>query len=55
VVVVVHHGAPPPVFLQRFGVLLTVNHQAINPQDGLPMASAAEQRLAQQLMAQLRL
>jgi hypothetical protein len=54
-VVVMNHGEPRPVFLERFGVLLTVNDQAINPQDGLPKATAAEQQLAQRLMAQLRL
>lgn len=54
VVVVRNHGTPAPVFLERFGVLLTVNDQARNPTDNLPMANAAEQRIAQQLMTQLQ-
>ncbi|GAC1450343.1 MAG: hypothetical protein PVSMB4_09170 [Ktedonobacterales bacterium] len=40
------------VFLQRFGVLLTVNDEARNPVDNLPVADATEQRLAQQLLDQ---
>jgi hypothetical protein len=44
----------PAVFLERFGVLLTVNDVARIPGDNLPVADAAEQRLAQQLMAELQ-
>lgn len=55
VLVVAHHGTPPPTFLERYGVLLTVNGQAVNAQDELPMANAEEQALARQLMAPLQL
>lgn len=41
------------VFLQRFGVLLTVNDIARNPVDNLPVADPAEQHLAQQLLTEL--
>jgi hypothetical protein len=51
-VAVLNH-AGPAIFLERFGVLLTVNDAAVNPTDNLPVADAAEQRLAQQLMAEL--
>lgn len=54
VVVVRNHGTPAPVFLERFGVLLAVNDAAWNPTDNLPMANAAEQAIARQLMAQLQ-
>lgn len=53
VVVVRNYGTPAPIFLERFGVLLTVNDSARNPVDILPMANADEQRIAQQLIAQL--
>jgi hypothetical protein len=43
----------PAEFLDRFGVLLTVNDVARTPNDDLPSADATEQRLAQQLFAQL--
>lgn len=46
------HGQPA-LFLQRFGVLLTVNDTAVNPADHLPAASPAEQDLALHLLAQL--
>jgi hypothetical protein len=36
-------------------VLLTVNDQASDPLDNLPVANPAEQRLAQQLLAQVQL
>jgi hypothetical protein len=45
--------APSAVFLERFGVLLTVNEVARNPTDNLPVADPAEQSLAQRLAAQL--
>ncbi|HZC79395.1 MAG TPA: hypothetical protein VE258_16695, partial [Ktedonobacterales bacterium] len=51
-VAVLTHGQQA-VFLQRFGVLLTVNDAARNPVDNLPMADAAEQRVAQHLLALL--
>lgn len=51
-VVVLTHGEPA-VFLQRFGVLLTVDENARNQSDNLPAADAQEQVLARQLMAQL--
>lgn len=40
------------VFLQRFGVLLTINDVAVNPVDNLPPADATEQQLAQHLLDQ---
>jgi hypothetical protein len=43
----------PAEFLDRFGVLLTVNDVARTPNDNLPSADATEQRLSQQLLAQL--
>src|SRR5262249_12945917 len=55
VLVVVGHGTPPPVFLGRCGVLLTVNEAARTPEDGLPAANGAEQQLACDLMSQLQL
>lgn len=48
---VTNYGDPPPVFLERFGVLLTVNDQANNAQDRLPMASPTEQQLARQWLS----
>jgi hypothetical protein len=51
-VAVLTHGQQA-IFLQRFGVLLTVNDAARNPVDNLPVADAAEQRLAQHLFALL--
>ena len=51
-VAVLTHGQQA-IFLQRFGVLLTVNDAARNPVDNLPVADAAEQRLAQHLLALL--
>lgn len=53
VAVVANYGTAAPTFLARFGVLLTVNATAVNPQDGLPMANPSEQRLARQLMSPL--
>lgn len=50
------HNAPgnePAMFLQRFGVLHTVNAEAANPDAHLPMADAYEQSLARQLLASL--
>jgi hypothetical protein len=44
----------PAIFLERFGVLLTVNDVAHNPSDNLPVADSAEQRLAAQLLAELQ-
>jgi hypothetical protein len=44
-------GEEPAMFLQRFGVLRTVNAAAANPVATLPMADAEEQRLARQLLA----
>jgi hypothetical protein len=41
------------LFLQRFGVLLTVNDIARNPSDNLPVADSTEQALARRLYAQL--
>jgi hypothetical protein len=41
----------PAIFLERFGVLMTVNDAAINPTDNLPVADAAEQQLARRLLA----
>jgi hypothetical protein len=41
------------IFLERFGLLLTVNDNARNPTDNLPVADAAEQATANRLMAQL--
>ena len=46
-------GGEPAMFLQRFGVLRTVNAVAANPVADLPMADADEQRLARQLLAPL--
>lgn len=46
-------GEEPAMFLQRFGVLRTVNATAANPVANLPMADAYEQRLARQLLAPL--
>jgi hypothetical protein len=48
-----YFGAPttPAVFLQRFGVLSTANALAVNPSDHLPVADAAEQQLAEQILA----
>ncbi|HLZ24127.1 MAG TPA: hypothetical protein VKQ30_18590 [Ktedonobacterales bacterium] len=43
----------PAIFLERFGVLLTVNDTAVNPSDNLPAANAAERQLAQHLMTSL--
>src|SRR5262249_37735284 len=43
------YGGTSALFLQRFGVLMTVNDAAQNPVDGLPVADAAERTLAQQL------
>jgi hypothetical protein len=51
-VAVLTHGQQA-IFLQRFGVLLTVNDAARNPVDNLPVADAAERRLAQHLLALL--
>lgn len=45
------HGQPA-LFLQRFGVLLTVNDAARNPTDNLPVASPADQDLAHRLLSQ---
>jgi hypothetical protein len=44
----------PAIFLQRFGVLLTVNDAARNPADNLPVADSTERDLAQRLVAQLQ-
>lgn len=44
-------NGPDPVFLQRFGVLSTVNADARNSSDNLPTADAAQQRDAQHLLA----
>ncbi|HEV7129646.1 MAG TPA: hypothetical protein VGN32_19590, partial [Ktedonobacterales bacterium] len=52
-VVVLEHGAPA-IFLERFGLLLTVNDAARNPTDTLSAADPAEQLLAQRLLAQLQ-
>ncbi len=41
------------LFLQRFGVLMTVNERARNPSDNLPVAGPQDQALAQQMIAQL--
>ena len=49
---VLTHGAPA-IFLERFGVLMTVNDAAINPTDNLPVADATEQHLARHLLAVL--
>lgn len=49
---VTNFGTPPPTFLGRAGVLLTVNDQAVNLQDRLPMADASEQQLAHRLLSQ---
>ncbi len=50
-----HPGSDvPAVFLERFGVLLAVNDVAYTSADRLPIANAAEQRMAQQLLAQLQ-
>jgi hypothetical protein len=43
----------PAVFLERFGVLLTVNDVAVNPVDNFPVADAGERQLAAQLEALL--
>jgi hypothetical protein len=43
----------PAVFLERFGVLLTVNDVAVNPYDNFPVADAGERQLAAQLEALL--
>lgn len=51
-VAVLNQGGPA-VFLERFGVLLTVNDAAVNPTDNLSVADAAERQLAQRLMASL--
>ncbi|MGZ6376882.1 MAG: hypothetical protein ACXWPI_19445 [Ktedonobacterales bacterium] len=54
--VLLGHNAPgeePAMFLQRFGVLRTVNAEAANPDANLPMADAYEQSLARQLLAPL--
>jgi hypothetical protein len=53
-VVVLEHGGPV-VFLERFGLLLTVTEAAANPQDNFPIADASERALASRLMAQLHL
>jgi hypothetical protein len=54
VAVVQGFGQPAPVFLERFGVLLTVNDAAAsNSYAGLPAADAAERALAQRLLAPL--
>jgi hypothetical protein len=45
-------GDPPAAFLERFGVLLAVNDLAESGGAKLPMADAAEERLARQLAAQ---
>jgi hypothetical protein len=43
------------IFLERFGVLLTINDMARDNLDNFPVADAAEQALAARLMAQLHL
>jgi hypothetical protein len=53
-VAVLTYGQPPAVFLERFGVLLTVNDAARNPVDNLNVADATDQQLAQQLLSQLQ-
>ncbi|HEX9055892.1 MAG TPA: hypothetical protein VF818_00030 [Ktedonobacterales bacterium] len=50
---VLTHGQPA-VFLERFGVLLTVNDAARNPVDNLNVADATDQQLTQRLLSQLQ-
>ncbi|MGH2515391.1 MAG: hypothetical protein ACRDHP_07025 [Ktedonobacterales bacterium] len=43
----------PALFLERFGVLLTVNDAAVNAVDNRPASDPAEVQLAQHLASQL--
>lgn len=52
-VAVLDQGGQPAVFLERFGVLLTVNDTAVNPTDNLPAADITERQLADRLTAPL--
>jgi hypothetical protein len=45
----------PALFLERFGVLLTLNAVARNPLDALPPDEAADRQVARRLAAQAQL